>query len=148
MLVENDSQPESDDLMEAENNDIEADTYVKKEKSGFTHSRQFLNKENVTPPEDHSTPALRKLVRKLDDSLFGFNTDVDSSLPFSPVVPHPPSPAGSSKSIGTASTCASTTSTSPVKRKLPGYGIFDIPIEMPQKRQKKKKKASKEQVRP
>jgi len=105
------------------------------------------NKENVTPPESQSTPALMKLAcRKLDDSLFGFN-DMETTLPFSPV-PNDPSAINKKDStsyLQTYSTSLGLNSIklSPAKRKcteLDRSGFNDITqIEMPRKRSRRKK---------
>lgn len=111
--------------------------------------REFINnpknKENVTPPESQSTPALMKLAcRKLDDSLFGFN-DMETTLPFSPV-PNDPSAINKKDStsyLQTYSTSLGSIKLSPAKRKcaeLDRTGFNDIAqVEMPRKRSRRKK---------
>lgn len=95
--------------------------------------------------QDHSTPSTTTPGRS-DDSLYGFGAALNSPLPFSPVsaIPTclPSSPSGSVYSV----TSSLSTSTSPGKRKLQ-LRVFDMPIERPSKKAKKKKtKPGKQEV--
>lgn len=103
------------------------------------------NKENVTPPDSHSTPALMKLVsRNLDESLFGFNS-VESSLPFSPVADNVVSPmritCPSQNSPAPFSFTPSITSPNKRKREKDMDGFYDLPIEKSKKQKTKKRNA-------
>ncbi|XP_070578927.1 sororin-B-like [Ptychodera flava] len=104
---------------------------------------------------DASTPSSTVKEKPVEESLFGFESLMTPEpLPFSPV--HPTSPT-SFTSLSTASSSGvysmtqnSTTgfsnpSMSPVKRKS-GQGVFDIPIERPAKRIRKKKISAKQKV--
>ena len=101
------------------------------------------NKENVTPPDSQSTPALLKLqTRNLNNSLFGFE-NMATSLPFSPVV--------GSKIIDNSliSHENSTLSSSTLKYSMRNKedvttGFNDIPIEVPKKRVRRKNVKKKE----
>ena len=101
------------------------------------------NKENVTPPDSQSTPALLKLqTRNLNNSLFGFE-NMATSLPFSPVV--------GSKIIDNSliSHENSTLSSSTLKYSMRNKedvtaGFNDIPIEVPKKRARRKNAKKKE----
>ena len=101
------------------------------------------NKENVTPPDIHSTPALIKLAaRKLDSSLFGFDgldSDSPPALEFSPVVGGKKYDNSMDDTASTATFTSLKTKPSPSKRKHEQTGFYDVPIEMPKKRHKKRK---------
>ncbi|XP_031571279.1 uncharacterized protein LOC116305491 [Actinia tenebrosa] len=87
--------------------------------------------------QDHSTPSTITPGRS-DDSLYGFGAVLNSPLPFSPVSATPSglpsSPSGSVFSM----TSSMSTTISPGKRKL-NLRVFDMPIEKPSKKAKKKK---------
>ena len=102
----------------------------------YAPSTEQIDKENFTPPDSHSTPSLnQRVVRNLDDSLFGFNK-LESPLNFSPVSSissrGKPSPSRSPKTISFA--------TSNVRRKRKSERAFDFPQEEEKKVKKKKSK--------
>ncbi|XP_078352562.1 uncharacterized protein LOC144637301 isoform X2 [Oculina patagonica] len=96
--------------------------------------RQLLETRLASLRGDHSTPNLQP-NRTVYSSCYGFD-NLDSPLPFSPVgEPMMPSqfvPV----SPGSVSVTSSVTSISPAKRKAV---VFDVPIEKPSKKMKKKK---------
>ena len=99
-------------------------------------STEKTDKENFTPPDSHSTPSTgQKVVRNLDDSLFGFNR-LESPLPFSPVSSissrGKPSPSRSIK--------PSSFSVSNRKGKRKSEGMFELTYENEKKGKKKKSK--------
>lgn len=97
--------------------------------------RQLLDTRLASLRGDHSTPNLQP-NRNLYSSCYGFD-DLDSPLPFSPVgEPMMPSQYHVPASPGSVSVTSSVTSISPAKRKA---AVFDVPIEKPSKKMKKKK---------
>ena len=85
---------------------------------------------------EQSTPSTATPGRS-DDSLFGFGTALESPLPFSPVT-MAASPARSEASTGSMFSVSSSSVMSPGKRKLQ-LRIFDMPVDKPSKKMKKKK---------
>ena len=89
---------------------------------------------------DHSTPSVQAMG-EFTDTCFDFEA-LKSPLPFSPVgSPQPLQALNDSQS----SISISSSIVSPGKRK-PALGMYDIPIEKPNKKQKKKSKPVVEQV--
>ena len=110
--------------------------------------RKGKDQENVTPPDIHSTPCLiGKVAKNLDESLFGFNDEVEKVLEYSSIntdsvaAPSPTSPSVLSTHSNNTSFARKTYSRS--KRKF-DLGFNDLPIEETNdakiKRPKKKKK--------
>ena len=101
------------------------------------------NKENVTPPDSQSTPALLKLqTRDLNNSLFGFE-NMATSLPFSPVVGSKiidNSLISHENSVLTSSNVKYSTK----NKKDVTTGFNDIPIKVPKKRVRRKNVKKKE----
>ena len=91
------------------------------------------DQENVTPPDNHSTPHLSKVAKNLDDSLFGFNNVVEKELNYSTIT------SASASVLSSTSKSMVKTYSSRSKRKF-DTGFNDIPIEEPKKRPKRKKK--------
>lgn len=88
--------------------------------------------------QDHSTPSTATPGRS-DDSLYGFGAALTSPLPFSPVGASPSClPSSPSASSVYSATSSISTTISPGKRKL-NLRVFDMPIERPSKKAKKKK---------
>lgn len=89
---------------------------------------RLLNHEQSTP--SITTPG------QSDDSFFGFDKALNTPLPFSPVPMRPmPSPSNSEAS---SEFSVSSSMISPGKRKLQ-LRVFDVPVEKPSKKLKKKK---------
>lgn len=98
-------------------------------------ARNRIDKENFTPPDSHSTPSHnQRVVRNLDDSLFGFN-NLESPLPYSPVSSASsqarPSPCTSRKQI-------SLSAAKPQKGKRKHDQLFGFPKEEQKKGKKKR----------
>uniref|UniRef100_A0A7M5X2C6 Uncharacterized protein n=1 Tax=Clytia hemisphaerica TaxID=252671 RepID=A0A7M5X2C6_9CNID len=91
------------------------------------------DQENVTPPDNHSTPHLSKVAKNLDNSLFGFNDIVEKELNYSTIT------SASTSVLNSSSKSMVKTYSSRSKRKF-DTGFDDIPIEEPKKRPKRKKK--------
>ena len=105
----------------------------------FAKSTEKTDKENFTPPDSHSTPSLgQKVVRSLDDSLFGFNR-LDSPLPFSPVS------SISSRGKPSPSRLMKPRFVSNHKGKRKSEQLFDFPLE--NEKRVKKKKSKREVIR-
>ena len=99
--------------------------------------KQLLESRLTSLRGDHSTPNLQP-SRGLYSSCYGFD-DLASPLPFSPVgEPVLPSRYVAA-SPGSVSVTSSVTSISPAKRKAEYIRGFDVPIEKPSKKMRKKK---------
>lgn len=85
---------------------------------------------------EHSTPSIQP-ERSVYSSCYGFD-DLASPLTFSPVGEPKVPPQCVSRSPGSVSVSSSVTSISPRKRKA-DLRVFDVPIEKPTKKIKKKK---------
>ena len=86
---------------------------------------------------DHSTPSIAPNCGYQTSDCYGFD-DMPSPLPFSPVGQPVLPPSFVPSSPGSVSVTSSITSISPGKRKADPR-IFDVPIERPSKKMKKKK---------
>lgn len=101
-------------------------------------ANKIIDKENFTPPDSHSTPSFsHKVVRNLDDSLFGFNR-LESPLPYSPL--------SSISSRGRPSPSRSLKATSFSAKTLKGKRKSEQIFDFPQEERKGKKKKTKQEV--
>lgn len=98
--------------------------------------RQLLQSRLLSLRGEHSTPNLQP-NRGLYSSCYGFD-ELVSPLPFSPVGEPMVASQCVADSPGSVSVTSSVTSISPAKRKA-DLRVFDVPIEKPSKKLKKKK---------
>lgn len=98
--------------------------------------RQLLQSRLLSLRGEHSTPNLQP-NRGLYSSCYGFD-ELASPLPFSPVGEPMVASQCVADSPGSVSVTSSVTSISPAKRKA-DLRVFDVPIEKPSKKLKKKK---------
>lgn len=98
--------------------------------------RQLLHSHLQSFHGEHSTPSIQP-ERNFYSSCYGFD-DLASPLPFSPVGEPMAASVCVVSSPGSVSVTSSVTSISPRKRKA-DLRVFDVPIEKPTKKIKKKK---------
>lgn len=99
--------------------------------------QQFLQTHPHLFHQEHSTPSIQPERSVYSSSCYGFD-DLVSPLPFSPVGEPKVPPPCVARSPGSISVSSSVTSISPRKRKA-DLRVFDVPIEKPTKKIKKKK---------
>jgi len=100
------------------------------------HAFNVKDQENVTPPDVHTTPCLVKVVKNLDNSLFGFDS-IEKKLDYSEISTECASVLMNATSSGNKSILRTYSRNSLSYESL---GFDDIPVEEPKKRPKRKKK--------
>ena len=99
--------------------------------------KQLFHSRPSSVHADHSTPSIAPNCGFQTSDCYGFD-NMPSPLPFSPVGQPVLPPSFVPSSPGSISVTSSITSISPGKRKADPR-IFDVPIERPSKKMKKKK---------